>query len=1365
MTFEIENGVLKNCEAEAYETVADIPEGVMRIGMSAFVGQNAIEEVILPDSLNRINSWAFQNCTRLKKISFPAGIQYIDSLAFKGCTALEEIVLPEGMKRVDTSAFSGCTSLKRVVLPESVKEISTYAFSGCTSLESVTLSARTLFIAAYAFQGCEALENINLPADSKAYGPCAFQGCKKLMVEEDGLLYLKDTSILYEAADKSIMKCVIPLRAKQIETGCFSECKSLRKVVIGGHVKVIGVDAFSGCDKLKEVEIGEGVEEIGAGAFAKCVSLETVTLPESLRKIGGNVFEKCKKLKAIEIGVKEIPSSAFEGCDALAEVTLKEGVEVIYRDAFKFCKKIKGITFPSTIKKVLGDSFEGCKLIEKMVFPAGLKELECSAFVSCGNVREVYIPAGVEALSWSGMWGRAKELDKLEYIEIGGKFNFEKKAEWRNPAGAVWEMLKALEKTAVCLVDTPCDDIPAAVRKRAVFGYAEGVMRGAAIADDLHAGYLAYIKKSKTKLIDEAAGYPALVRLMMREKLIAADKVEQLLKAVSHDGQLVEELKAYSDSNFSAAQKEKSKAKAKSGDDARAQRLKDADAGKGGLTFASDVDFNTWGRGTTWGAGKNCFENKAEMEQFLGKRGMKLAATLTGKVDFLIIQNNTDKKGTSAKIEKAKTLGIPTITEKELLQKADVWKELDRSMSEDGKTYTIDASADFVHEFFTDGRIPETVETINLSAVALTRDDDHWRSADKIVMLSPELSKKIVITDLKKVTTKDDKHIDAARYIYGVVGRSTLDEFHALMDGKRGEIDMLTEIFGRSGVSPINDDTPVSEEALEAIKLTGMAKEIVKLLTEKLIGKKTLTLTYAESGNKISKETLMLLLTSLASRRIETVKEAEGKRVKDTQMIWRTFGSKEVQLIGLLNREQLRKTIASLFPMEDGMEHIDEDLPQVAAIRLCGVDAAKGMIATMRELERKNNSFGISNVRWALLCGIKTRLGYNEDRDVLMYLDKVKHLDWAASARGMKEEELRAELLGSVDLGLDENNSITLDYGPRQIRAELLTDLTFTFTDLSKNKAMRTLPKAGKSDDADKAAAAQAEFKRIREQIKTMSTIYLNKVKEMYYQGSSMKKVKWEELFMASQISLRMAHGVLWGVFDKDDNLKTAFCVQGNKCCNVNGEEISVRKDALIGVVDLAQLEPIARGEWRKYFSQDEIPQPVKQVWQPLCLISIKDAKKRYMGCRIEPGTLQGMGWDIYAEEQDTCVHSEYISAEVDYWSRHGSIHGSGNVTDVTVHINHDVDEMTDHEKRLWNQSVQKLDYYLHPESKAEDAIRAGDVSQVREWVECGLISADNLSDMIKVSTDAEQVAVTAYLLELGREMQPADEEEDEWAL
>jgi len=1320
-----------------------VPDGVKAIGNHAFGDCTEVVRVVLPDSVEEIDGWAFAGCKALEEVELGTGVKNIGFCAFSGCEALKSVSMPAKMKSWASEIFSGCVSLKeivvpegitklvsaflkcsaleRVVLPEGLTEVGYNAFSGCSALKEISLPEGLNVIGPHAFRDCTALTELVIPRSVTIIGERAFEGCSVPVIEKDGLKYIGGDHVLYGTANAKT------------------------KVVIPENVTVMMYGAFAGCKYLTEVTVSENLKKISDNAFMDCTALKTVHLPGGMKVIGSGAFSNCRKLTEITLDVEQIGSAAFYKCAALRKVVLEEGVKEIYDGAFGECPKLSEIQLPSTLVRVQRSVFKGCAALKRLVFREGLEELEASAFLECTGMEEVYIPASVTKLSVN-YWSRPKESANLRYVEIAGAVDLEKRESYQTRGHGVWNLIKLLDTAGVCLKDMPVDDIPAAVRKRAVIGFACGVARGVAFDEAIAQGYMAYIKKNKTKLAEDAAANPDLLRLMMREKFLAADKIEMVIKGLGGNQELIAEVTAYRDSAFSAADKAKTKAKAKAGDDARAQRLADADAGKGGLTFVSAVDFDYWQHG---GEGRY-FYDKDELEQFLGRRGMKLsAAAPTGKTDFLIVSNKIYE--TTSKMEKAKKLGVPFITEAELLAKENVWKEVDNSLSADGKTYTFDASAEFAHEMLTNGKIPDTVETINLSVVAINRGN---QAGDAV---PAEVSKKIRFTDLKR-TGIDYSQI--AEYIYTKIGRDTLEEYFALM-GKEKYYEVLPKIFARY-CNPINDETEVSEEALEGLELTALGREIVNVMHAFLIGGHEYTLTYAETGNPVSEKVLIVLMMSLAYRWVHRETKRGGYTLVNA---WESIGSKETALFGLMNRAQLRKMLSDIFPMYDGMEHVDKEVARAAAIKLCGVDAAKGMMATVRELERKQSGFGISQVRYDLMNGIRAKLGASEDRDVLMYLDKVKHLDWAASARGVKEEELRAELLASAELGLDEESGLTLDYGARQIRAQLSTDLTFSFVDLSKNKTMRALPKAAKTDDAEKVSAAQEEFKRVRELIKTISVIYLNKIKEMYYQGTSMKKSKWDEMYMSRQVSLRMAHGVLWGVFDKDDTLKTAFCVKGSACFDVDGNEISIPKSALIGVVDLAQLDPVDRAAWRKYFSQDEIPQPVKQVWQPLCMISIKDVEKRYKGCHIAEGTLQGLGWEIYAEDgQDPSVHSEYITAEIDYWSRHGMIYGTGNVDKVTVHIDHDIAGMTDHEKRLWNQSVQKLDYYLKPQSKAEDAIRSGDVSQVREWVEAGLISADNLTEMIEVSTAASQTVVTAYLLSLSQDLR-AEDEDDEWAL
>ncbi len=85
MSFEIKNGVLKKYIAEPGETEVVIPDGVKKIGSSAFERCKNLKSITIPDSVTSIGESAFAECTNLKSIIIPDSVTSIGEDAFENC--------------------------------------------------------------------------------------------------------------------------------------------------------------------------------------------------------------------------------------------------------------------------------------------------------------------------------------------------------------------------------------------------------------------------------------------------------------------------------------------------------------------------------------------------------------------------------------------------------------------------------------------------------------------------------------------------------------------------------------------------------------------------------------------------------------------------------------------------------------------------------------------------------------------------------------------------------------------------------------------------------------------------------------------------------------------------------------------------------------------------------------------------------------------------------------------------------------------------------------------------------------------------------------------------------------------------------
>ena len=165
--------------------------------------------------------------------------------------------------------------------------------------------------------------------------------------------------------------------------------------------------------------------------------------------------------------------------------------------------------------------------------------------------------------------------------------------------------------------------------------------------------YAKYIKANAVKLVELALEHPALLYLMLREKLIAAKDLEAVTNAVQESGntELIAAMLEYGNSSVS----EKDKAKAKAKKEERETNVTNFvfDAEK--LEALSGKTFVVTGKLKT-------FVSRDELKECLTTCGAALTETLAEGVDYLI--TNTPNSGT-AKNKKAVELGVKRITEDE----------------------------------------------------------------------------------------------------------------------------------------------------------------------------------------------------------------------------------------------------------------------------------------------------------------------------------------------------------------------------------------------------------------------------------------------------------------------------------------------------------------------------------------------------------------------------------------------------------------------------------------------------------------------------------------------------------------------------
>ncbi len=276
------------------------------------------ENVIIPDGITKIGDSAFQDCDCLENVTIPNSVTSIGDYAFSNCCDLMGVTIPDSVTEIGNCAFEECIGLESVTIPGSVIKIGDCAFLDCSGLVSVNILEGVINLGDAAFYNCSKLVNVSIPSSVRNIDFETFNRTEWLGNEmKKSPLVIVNHILIYGSSDNG-------------------------EVVIPKDVTSIAEYAFSSCSNLTQIFIPEGVTSIGFGAFYNCSSLISANIPEGITSIEGSLFRNCSSLTNINIpsGVTSIGESAFYGCSSLTGISIPSGVTSIGNYAFSDCIKL-----------------------------------------------------------------------------------------------------------------------------------------------------------------------------------------------------------------------------------------------------------------------------------------------------------------------------------------------------------------------------------------------------------------------------------------------------------------------------------------------------------------------------------------------------------------------------------------------------------------------------------------------------------------------------------------------------------------------------------------------------------------------------------------------------------------------------------------------------------------------------------------------------------------------------------------------------------------------------------------------------------------------------------------------------------------
>ena len=423
-----------------------VPDGVTRIGNSAFEGSRTVRTVYLPDGLLRIGERAFANCVSLEAVRIPDSLRVINNEAFRGCISMRSLHFRGALSQIGTGAFSGCRSVTTVDFDCPIEKIGYDAFYDCSHLTAFSVgegsySFRTEDGVLFDYDGKHLLQypagrrerDYIVPEQVTAISDSAFFGCEYL----ERIKFGKSVKVIGSSAFRNCMKLreiLFPENLETVKNCAFQNCVSLARVNLPNWTAYLGAYAFSGCKQLSEVHLPEKLTELCMGLFEYCAGLQQIRLPEGIIKIGEKVFRSSGLTELfVPYSVSRIEKQAFALCSGLRYLFLSNRVNQIAEDAFekhssslviygmhhseaadyaeahnirfepmfalaagtgfqvlhKYYGVFREISIPPDVNVISAHAFEDCKSLHVIVLPSGVGEIGAEAFRNCRNLESV----------------------------------------------------------------------------------------------------------------------------------------------------------------------------------------------------------------------------------------------------------------------------------------------------------------------------------------------------------------------------------------------------------------------------------------------------------------------------------------------------------------------------------------------------------------------------------------------------------------------------------------------------------------------------------------------------------------------------------------------------------------------------------------------------------------------------------------------------------------------------------------------------------------------------------------------------------------------------------------------------------------
>jgi predicted DNA-binding WGR domain protein len=294
-----------------------------------------------------------------------------------------------------------------------------------------------------------------------------------------------------------------------------------------------------------------------------------------------------------------------------------------------------------------------------------------------------------------------------------------------------------------------------------------------------------------------------------------------------------------------------------------------------------------------------------------------------------------------------------------------------------------------------------------------------------------------------------------------------------------------------------------------------------------------------------------------------------------------------------------------------------------------------------------------SDVALMLLNGIAQKVKFKGLQDKAR-----EKIDAIAEARGLSTEELEDRL--APDLGLDEQGTMRLDFGPRAFKVgfdETLKPYVRETTEGVDGARLPDLPKPKKTDDAELSKEAVERFKLLKKDARTIASQQLLRLEVAMCARRRWTPEVFRTFLVEHPLVRHIVQRLIWGVYEVEGATEGSSYGGALKACFRVAEdgsyttaeddpfELPEGANIRIGVPHALELPAADAAAFGQVFADYELLQPFAQIGRDVYTLTDDELKslklERWKDAKVPTGRVLGLankGWRRGQAQDGGCI-------------------------------------------------------------------------------------------------------------------------------